>query len=61
MKIDRNNVLLHFIKKSDELDKEEFRKYAIPLIKKIFRCNTNKAKQTVNWFLKKYGASVIKK
>ena len=28
----------------------EFEKYAIKLIKKVFRCNTSRAKKTFDWF-----------
>jgi hypothetical protein len=28
---------------------EEFKKYAIPLLKKVFKFNTNKAKDTFKW------------
>lgn len=29
---------------------EEFKKYAIPLIKKVFKCNKGKATSTFNWW-----------
>lgn len=29
---------------------EEFKKYAIPLLKKVFKFNTNRAKNTFEWF-----------
>ena len=31
------------------------RAYAIPLIKKVFKCNTNRAKSTFEWFNLQYG------
>lgn len=34
---------------------ELFRAYAVPLIKKTFRCNTKKAEQTFDWFNLNYG------
>ena len=34
---------------------ELFRDYAIPLIKKTFRCNTKKATQTFDWFNLQFG------
>ncbi len=37
---------------------EEFRKYAIPLLKKIFKFNTNKAKETFNFFNLQYGLRI---
>lgn len=29
---------------------DEFKTYAIALIKKVFKCNTNRAKSTFGWF-----------
>ena len=37
---------------------DKFRSYAIPLIKKIFRCNKSKAEATFNWFLLNFGLKV---
>lgn len=37
---------------------EEFEKYAIPLLKKIFKFNTNKAKETFGWFILQYGLRI---
>ena len=37
---------------------EEFRKYAIPLIKKTFKCNKAKAEQTFGWFDLQFGLRV---
>ena len=37
---------------------EEFRAYAIPLLKKIFKCNTNRAKATFDWFNLQYGLRI---
>lgn len=34
---------------------EEFKAYAIPLLKKTFKCNTNRAKATFDWFNLQYG------
>lgn len=34
---------------------ELFRGYAIPLIKKILKCNTKKAEQTFDWFNLQFG------
>ena len=34
---------------------ELFRAYAVPLIKKTFKCNTKKAEQTFDWFNLSYG------
>lgn len=46
-----------------EITKEEeevFRKYAIPLLKKVFHYNTSKAKQTFDFFLLDFGMKIIK-
>ena len=32
-----------------------FRGYAIPLIKKVFKCNTKKAEETFSWFNLQFG------
>ena len=37
---------------------ELFRAYAIPLIKKTFRCNTKKATETFSWFNLQYGLRI---
>lgn len=37
---------------------EEFRKYAIPLLKKVFKYNTNKAKSTFEWFNLGFGLRI---
>ena len=37
---------------------EEFKKYAIPLLKKIFKYNTNKAKNTFEWFNLSFGLRI---
>ena len=37
---------------------EEFEKYAIPLIKKVFKCNTTKAKDTFGWFNLQFGLRI---
>jgi hypothetical protein len=34
---------------------ELFKSYAIPLIKKTFKCNTKKAEQTFSWFNLQFG------
>jgi hypothetical protein len=38
---------------------EEFRSYAIPLLKKVFKFNTNKAKDTFEWFMMQFGLQVL--
>lgn len=35
----------------------KFRQYAIPLIKKTFKCNRSKAISTFNWFLINFGVN----
>lgn len=32
--------------------------YAIPLLKKTFKCNTNKAKETFDWFIMQFGLTI---
>ena len=36
----------------------EFEKYATPLLKKVFKYNTNKAKETYKWFIENHGLNV---
>ena len=38
---------------------EQFKAYAIPLIKKTFKCNSNRAKGTFEWFDLGYGLRTI--
>jgi len=37
---------------------EKFKAYAIPLLKKIFKFNTNKAKSTFDFFILQYGLKI---
>ena len=37
---------------------EEFKKYSIKLIKKIFKCNTTKALRTFDWFNLEFGLRI---
>lgn len=37
---------------------EEFKKYAIPLLKKVFKFNTRKAEQTFGWFSLQFGLRI---
>ena len=37
---------------------EQFRKYAIPLLKKVFKFNTRKAEQTFGWFNLQFGLRI---
>ena len=37
---------------------EEFKKYAIPLLKKVFKFNTRKAQQTFDWFNLQFGLRI---
>lgn len=39
-------------------DALKFREYAVPLIKKTFRCNSNKAHNTFNFFLITFGLKI---
>ena len=45
----------------DPEDHEKFREYAIALIKKVFKCNTNRAKSTFGWFNFQFGLKILKK
>lgn len=38
-----------------EQQQEEFKHYAIPLLKKIFKFNKSKAEQTFDWFSLQFG------
>lgn len=40
---------------------EEFKKYAIPLLKKTFKFNNNRAKETFCWFDLNYGLKIQEK
>lgn len=46
----------YFEYKNEHADK--FRAYAIPLIKKVFKCNKKKAEATFDWFLLNFGLTV---
>lgn len=37
---------------------EEFKKYAIPLLKKVFKFNKSKAESTFNWFDLSFGLRI---
>jgi uroporphyrinogen-III decarboxylase len=37
---------------------EEFKRYAIPLLKKIFKFNKGKAEQTFSWFDLQFGLKI---
>ncbi len=37
---------------------EEFKKYAIPLLQKIFKFNKTKANSTFQWFILQYGLTI---
>ena len=37
---------------------EEFRRYSIKTLKKVFKFNTNKAKDTFRWFYRHFGLSI---
>jgi hypothetical protein len=37
----------------------DFNVYALPLIKKVFKCNSNKAKDILGWFDLGYGLRVV--
>jgi len=37
----------------------DFNVYALPLIKKVYKCNTNRAKTILGWFNLNYGLRVV--
>jgi len=37
---------------------EEFKSYALPLIKKVFKCNKARAESTFDWFNLSYGLRI---
>ena len=37
---------------------EEFKKYAVPLLKKVFKFNKSKAEQTFGWFNLQFGLRI---
>jgi hypothetical protein len=39
---------------------DKFRAYAIPLIKKVFKCNKKRAENIFDWFLLNFGLTVHK-
>jgi hypothetical protein len=36
----------------------QFKRYAIPLLKKVFRCNKSKAEKTLEWFHSQFGLKI---
>jgi hypothetical protein len=42
-----------------EAQHQEFRKYAIPLLKKVFKFNNRKAESTFQWFDLQFGLRVV--
>ena len=38
----------------------DFKAYALPLLKKVFKCNTNKARGTFEWFNLTFGLRISK-
>jgi hypothetical protein len=41
-----------------EVQQEELREYAIPLLKKIFKCNKKRAESIFGWFLLQFGLRI---
>lgn len=37
---------------------DEFKEYAIPLLKRVFKCNRGKAESTFSWFFGNYGLRI---
>jgi hypothetical protein len=44
---------------TEEQQHEEFKRYAIPLLKKIFKFNKGKAESTFGWFDLQFGLKII--
>jgi len=40
---------------------EQFKRYAIRTLKKVFKFNTNKAKETFQWFYEQFGLRIKEK
>ncbi len=40
---------------------EKFKKYSVALLKKVHKCNTNKAKENFEWFWSKFGLKIREK
>ena len=38
---------------------DEFMKYALPLVKKVFRCNKARAQKTMDWFNLQFGLRIF--
>ena len=38
---------------------DEFKAYAVPLIKKVFKCNKTRAEQNFSWFDLQFGMKII--
>ena len=38
---------------------DEFKAYAVPLIKKVFRCNKTRAENNFGWFNLQFGLKII--
>lgn len=38
-----------------------YKKYAVALIRKVFKCNRGKAENTFNWFFATFGVRIINK
>lgn len=39
---------------------DEFKKYAVPLLKKVFKFNKTKAEDTFSWFILQFGLRIDK-
>lgn len=54
--IDSANYRFEFTLTSEQLG--EFKKHAVFLIKKVFRCNKTRAENTFNWFWQTFGLRI---
>jgi len=56
--IDNKEWIREWSWKKEQYD--EFKKYAIPLIKKVFRCNKKRAETAFAWFDLQFGLKIQK-
>ena len=42
-----------------QLQHDEFKAYAIPLMKKVFKCNKTRAENNFLWFCEQFGLKII--
>ena len=55
-----NDEMWYFNNTMTQEQHEEFKRYAIPLLKKIFKFNKGRAEQTFSWFNLQFGLRIKK-